>query len=507
MLTQFWDKISHFGTKGLESEVDVKNVIVANRISFILSILNAIFILAVYLTIGYSNSIPFLVFGETCYISIFILLSLGFHKVGRVSLSAYVTLATIVFAIGIIKGREVFMPYIYYEIKVLLLSAVVLPLLIFSFRDKLMLGATLGLNFFGLLFFDIILNAFNIGYYQNGGDDPGYTLAHVVFVMSHFFISLSILFLKNISAKYERKNDSLIQKLSLLNEELTSQNDQLTHLNVQVEQRNEEILAQSEELNKANKKIQEQSELLKDKNILLESEVSQKNEELTQTNVQLKKRNEELEQFSFAVSHNLRSPLTSLMGLVKLFKEDKDNREAIIDHINSSVVAMDDIVHGLGRVLSIKNKDEQIWQPVNIEAAISQIWELASNEKEDVELELNLEVESITTIKAYFDSIFFNLISNAIKYRSQDRQSKIQVSSTKTENGLKLTVSDNGLGIDLEKHGNDVFKMYKRFHEGIMGNGIGLYLVKEQIESLGGSIDVESQLNKGTTFTVTLPTQ
>lgn len=507
MLIRFWDKISHFGTKGLESEVDVKNVIVAIRISFILSILNAIFILAVYITIGYSNSIPFLVFGETCYISIFILLSLGFHRIGRVSLSSYVTLATIFFAIGIIKGREVFMPYIYYEIKVLLLSSVVLPLLIFSFKDKILLSVTLGLNFFGLLFFDVILNAFNIGYYQNGGDDPGYTLAHVVFVMSHFFISLSILFLKNISAKYERKNDSLIQKLSLLNEELTSQNDQLIHLNVQVEQRNEEILAQSEELNKANMKIKEQSELLKDKNILLESEVREKNEELTQTNVQLKKRNEELEQFSFAVSHNLRSPLTSLMGLVKLFKEDKENREAIIDHINGSVVAMDDIVHGLGRVLSIKNKEEQIWQLVNIEAAINQIWELASNEKEDANLEMNLEVDTITTIKAYFDSIFFNLISNAIKYRSQNRRSKIRISSTIIDEGIKLSIEDNGLGIDLEKHGNNVFKMYKRFHEGIVGNGIGLYLVKEQVESLGGTISLESELEVGTTFNIVLPTQ
>lgn len=505
MFLKFWNTISQLGLSPNLSEADTKNIITANRIAVILSVLNFLIILAVFVFLGYSNSIPYLVFGEFCYLGNVYVLSKGYHKVGRVYLGVYVTLASFVYGILIILGRTEFTPYIYYEIKVLMLASAVLPLLIFSFRDKKMLYVTLAVNVLCLLFFDAVLELFGKGYYQNGGTDKGYNMAQYIFVQSQIFIILSILFLKSISAKFERRNEDLIKELSHVNEELSTQNDQLTVLNREIENRNEQIIFQSAELTRANKTIKEQAELLKSRNLSLEGELEEKNKDLQASNIELKQRNDELEQFSFALSHNLRSPLTSLMGLIRLFKEDKDNREAITDHIEKSVVALDDIVHGLGSILSIKNTAQLKHEHINIKEEIYKVWDMLKEDRDEVQLNIKADAEEVYSVKPFLYSILYNLISNAVKYRCRDKKAEIYVSTYTSGNNQHIEVKDNGIGFDLKSHINDVFKMYKRFHEGIQGNGLGLYLVKEQVALLDGDIAVESAPNEGTKFLITLP--
>jgi len=112
------------------------------------------------------------------------------------------------------------------------------------------------------------------------------------------------------------------------------------------------------------------------------------------------------------------------------------------------------------------------------------------------------EIDETATLKPYLYSIFFNLITNSIKYRKENSPLLIHVKSKKLEKGVELSFTDNGMGIDLATHGHDVFGLYKRFHEHIDGKGMGLYMVKTQTEALGGTVSVFSQENQGTTFII-----
>jgi signal transduction histidine kinase len=111
----------------------------------------------------------------------------------------------------------------------------------------------------------------------------------------------------------------------------------------------------------------------------------------------------------------------------------------------------------------------------------------------------------VHSVKAFIQSIFYNLLSNAYKYRSPERALSISVNARKLNDTVEITVSDNGLGIDLTKHRDSVFKLFKRFHLNADGRGLGLYLVKEQVEALGGTIDIQSQPDVGTTFIIRHP--
>jgi signal transduction histidine kinase len=118
----------------------------------------------------------------------------------------------------------------------------------------------------------------------------------------------------------------------------------------------------------------------------------------------------------------------------------------------------------------------------------------------------NIEANSfVFTINSFMQSVFYNLLSNALKYRNRSRECNISINVNFDDKLVTLTFVDNGIGIDLEKHKDKVFGLYKRFHKNVAeGTGVGLHLIKEQIETLGGSITVNSEIDKGTTFTVKL---
>ena len=111
----------------------------------------------------------------------------------------------------------------------------------------------------------------------------------------------------------------------------------------------------------------------------------------------------------------------------------------------------------------------------------------------------------INSINSFLHSIFYNLISNSLKYRDHSRDCNISIHVDFEDKSVTLTFADNGIGIDLEKYKDKVFGLYKRFHKDVAdGTGVGLHLIKEQIETLGGNINVKSELGKGTTFIVEL---
>ena len=115
------------------------------------------------------------------------------------------------------------------------------------------------------------------------------------------------------------------------------------------------------------------------------------------------------------------------------------------------------------------------------------------------------DTRGVFTVNEYVLHLMQKLISNAIKYRSPDRQLMLNIQSYEEGNYSCLMIQDNGLGIDLKKYRTRVFGLYNRFHDHVKGKGTGLYLVKAETESLGGNIQIESEVNEGTTFKIYFP--
>ena len=227
---------------------------------------------------------------------------------------------------------------------------------------------------------------------------------------------------------------------------------------------------------------------------------------------ELSDKNNELMQFNYIVSHNLRAPLTNLQGLSNLFSipgSSEEEKMKIVEHMKHAVNNMDVLIKDLHVILSTRSAINITKEKVVIKTllkSISNTLELQINEADCViKTTISKNAAQLFTVKSYVESIIYNLISNAIKYRSNQRKLQIDVSFKKEKNSYIITVSDNGIGIDMDIHGNYIFGLYKRFHLKVEGKGLGLHMTKTQVEAIGGKISVESKVNRGTIFTIVLP--
>ena len=225
---------------------------------------------------------------------------------------------------------------------------------------------------------------------------------------------------------------------------------------------------------------------------------------------ELYKQNRELQQFGYIVSHNLRSPVANIIGITNLMEMDADDPETIaagIRDLKTSVSRLDGVITDLTKILSATNRSaESAAEQVNIGELLQQVAADLDDSisRSQVSLFLPEADATILTQRGYMYSIFYNLISNAIKYRVA-AMPEIRVSCNSNAAYMEIMVADNGLGMDIVRAGEDLFKPYKRFHTGIEGKGLGLFLVKSHVESLGGWISVQSQIGEGTCFTLTFP--
>ncbi|HEY5825149.1 MAG TPA: PAS domain S-box protein [Cyclobacteriaceae bacterium] len=240
------------------------------------------------------------------------------------------------------------------------------------------------------------------------------------------------------------------------------------------------------------------------------SERKKHEEEKSNLIKQLISQNNDLLQFSYIASHNLRGPVATLLGLINLIeKEEKlSDIKAISTHLMFSTLKLDEVIIDLSKILEIRGFQSLPKETVFINEVIDAVRKTLASQfrMHDVEIKINLTLsDSIFTIKSYVHSILYNLISNSIKYRSPERKPVIYISTFKTERAIGFKVSDNGLGIDLEKFQDKLFNLYQRFHTHVDGKGLGLYLVRTQTLALGGEIEVSSKLDESTTFTLSFP--
>ncbi|MDB5236356.1 MAG: hypothetical protein JWR44_3349 [Hymenobacter sp.] len=226
----------------------------------------------------------------------------------------------------------------------------------------------------------------------------------------------------------------------------------------------------------------------------------------------LYRHNRDLQQFTYVISHNLRAPLANALGLATVLTKMDKNSDVFttaLTNLRQSMVQADDVLKDLNLVLSIRDKKDMLaLEPL----VIKEICEQAVHNLDEAlheccgQVALDIEDNLMTRgNRAYLYSIFYNLLSNSIKYRSEVRTLQVDIKCcTGAHGGPTITFTDNGSGFDMFKAGSDVFQLYKRFHTNQRGRGIGLFLVKSHVEAMGGKIEVASEVNFGTRFTIHL---
>jgi signal transduction histidine kinase len=305
------------------------------------------------------------------------------------------------------------------------------------------------------------------------------------------------------------------EEIRAQNEEISSQNDIIMQHNEEmgnqqtlIEEKNEELTTQNEILNTAKATIEKQQKLLELRNEELSDEVAKQNEDLKQTNIELVDQINKLEQFGYIVSHNLRSPTARLLGLGNLIEYTSDEeREKIVGLMIQSSKDLHDVIDDMGRILLVQRPGSKILESVDLKKSSQKVQKILKHEIERTEtkiIEKWGDENAIHSLPLYIESILYNLISNAIKYHQKNKYPIIKISTISTDTNIILEIEDNGMGIDLKKYGDKLFGLYKRFHLHVEGKGLGLYLVKSQIEALGGRIEVESEIEKGTKFRIYL---
>ncbi|WP_372757322.1 PAS domain S-box protein [Mariniflexile sp.] len=221
----------------------------------------------------------------------------------------------------------------------------------------------------------------------------------------------------------------------------------------------------------------------------------------------IKEQNERLLNFSRIITHNLRTHAGNLMTLSDFVEDEIQETKANESFLTlkQAICNLQETVEHLTEIAKFSKYDKEELKSLNLYSfavnAIYNVSSLAKNNNCRIENLIDKSVQ-VTGIEAYLDSIVLNLLTNAIKYKAEDREAVITLSTTLKDGFVVLSVKDNGLGLDLEKHGKKLFSLYQTFHRNKDSKGIGLFITKNQIESIGGKIEVNSQVNVGSEFLI-----
>jgi PAS domain S-box-containing protein len=217
--------------------------------------------------------------------------------------------------------------------------------------------------------------------------------------------------------------------------------------------------------------------------------------------------NKRLLNFSYIVSHNLRSHTSNIISILNFLEkeESETERSELMHHLKRVSHSLNDTLFNLNEVVSIRNNINLVVERLNLLEYIIQALRVLDEQIVQKNAIIINEVPENIMIDynpAYLESVLLNFISNAIKYSSTKRQPKIKISLFRDKDEVGLSISDNGIGIDMEKNKDKLFGMYKTFNNNADARGIGLFITKNQIDSMGGKVEVESEIDKGTTFKI-----
>ena len=235
-------------------------------------------------------------------------------------------------------------------------------------------------------------------------------------------------------------------------------------------------------------------------------DIKNKEVELNQLSQELLVSNKELKQFAYITSHNLRSPVANLLMLMRLFRTDElsEKNRSLFEKTDLSIHQLNQTLEDLNEILSARFKSDKN-EDIAFETVLIEVIHSISEEIENTGAKITYDFDSAPRIfysRKALHSIFLNLLTNAIKYAKPGTNPTIFISTNMNKEHIFLQARDEGIGIDLEKHGKKIFGLYQRFHNVSSGKGLGLYIIKNQVEAQNGSISVDSQAEKGATFTI-----
>ncbi len=240
------------------------------------------------------------------------------------------------------------------------------------------------------------------------------------------------------------------------------------------------------------------------------SELKKAEESLRIKNNELTRINKALDRFVYIISHDLKKPTANIIGLLTLYEKElvnsaSERTKVIYDKLSFSAMQLKKMIEDLLEATKHEINTEQNYELIDF----NKIYQEILGSMDQMVAQANPEI--VTDFSKYpfifypyqdLKSIMANLFSNAVKYRSPERKAKITIKTDKTAEGPTLTISDNGIGINLDKEQDKLFKKYQRFSDLAEGTGLGLWIVKEIVEKNGGKIDVESNVDQGTTFRI-----
>ena len=239
-------------------------------------------------------------------------------------------------------------------------------------------------------------------------------------------------------------------------------------------------------------------------------DVSAKIEKQKEMEVLLKvteEQNGRLQNFAHIVSHNIRSHSSNMTSLVRFLdlSQDEYEKSKLFGMLKTSTEKLEDTIQNLSEIITVNQGVNKSREQRNLYDEINNVLKVLSGDirekKIAVVIDMSYEIE-VNIVPAYLDSILLNILSNAIKYGSIERKSKVLINAKKKENFIILSIADNGIGIDLKKNANKIFGMYETFHDNKDARGFGLYITKNQIEAMNGKIEVASEVGEGTTFRI-----
>jgi PAS domain S-box-containing protein len=264
------------------------------------------------------------------------------------------------------------------------------------------------------------------------------------------------------------------------------------------------------ERRKFEKALREANDNLENKVLERTAELADKNEILRANYEELMRLNDDLDSFVHAASHDLKVPIVNMEALTMLLEKDKGLGERSLIVLDKMKTAISRVTKTIGSLSEATKARKNLYDDIE-SVSFARILDEILDDIAEVVVSANATifkdfsaVDSVVFSKSGLRSILYNFVTNGVKYRDPNRKPVVNITTAIEGEFVVITIADNGLGINLEKHGKKLFAIFKRLHDHVEGTGVGLYLVKRIVDNNGGKIEVESELGVGTTFKIYL---
>lgn len=513
MLVTFWDRLSNAGVDDSLYPSETRYIVTVNRFGVIAAAVSLLVLLIlVIINPGRGINLPRfqILVGALLFISVIAVNQKGYYNLAKWMISWFPALMILIISISekmMYPENIAIKEFIHFRF--FLMAVTIIPVFIFSTRNMMLMIVNLIPSFIATVFFNPIHDFFGVSIHQFGYTDPYFYILDIMIFLAYISYIGFLVHQRTITDNFEFQ-------LSEKQERLVEKNKELSHMNAFINEQNSEMNAQSEKLMenheallKAHTIIEQQKIQLEKQNCTLEALVQEKTKKLSMVNEELVIRNNELRQFSHTLSHNLKSPVATFQGLLSLIDLSNlnDSNKELLRYLNESVNKMQGVFSDMNKMLEIRNKLYNSVEEVNLQKLMDGLHNYFYNElsANNIRFEYNFNgSKSIRTNEKQINSILYQLISNAIKFRSEKRTPEVCVQFK--ENGAyhSFVVKDNGVGIHMNKYADKIFYPYQQFHNQSSGKGLGLYLVKLQTESLGGQVILKSEPDNYTEVEVKL---